>query len=276
MKSLSFLELSTFANKTYKTHHVEFEELFTHLSNSRVNKYILEYLLFFLVHHDITVRQMALTIVIDKIKKLKNKKMRDVLFFLLLLGSGDKFCRYEAIEGLIYYPEKKEYILKLLEAVLLQDHDPLIRVQAIDVLLDFNDSSTIPLLEYALNDKDTLVRVYAAWGLGLLNSSTSTNKLICLQDKSRNMLIKAACWGALLLLTGDKQWYEKLINKKVFYHKDYHIPMQVIYYLSEAVEAAIIFPKEIVPHIKSYLRTEGRKAVVERMENFIKQYSGSG
>lgn len=222
--------------------------------------------LFFLSRHkDPSVRQTVIEIVKEKIKKEKGRN-KEELFPLLLIGIGDKDCRYEALEGLIYYREKN--LVFLLGGILLQDKDPLVRVQASEILASVGDNSAIPFLEHSLTDKDPLVRVYSAYGLALLDSKENIPNLIRLQKLSRKMTVKAACWGGLLLLTKERIWLEKLLE--VIDHSDYHVPMQAINYIENAIEEGIILRENVVSRIKTSLRNEKRKAVSSRMKRFIK------
>lgn len=223
--------------------------------------------LFFLSQHkDPSVRQTVIEIVKDKIKE--GKRMKEQLYILLLIGVGDKDCRYKALEGLTYYPSKSSVFL--LGSILLQDRDPLIRVEASNLLASLNQSLAIPFLERSLADEDPLVLVYSAYGLALLDSKESIPKLIQLQKLTRKMTVKVACWGGLLLLMKERMWIEKLLN--VLNHSDYHVPMQVINYLNNAIEEGIILPEDVIPHIKISLRNEKRRAVSTRMKNFLDRY----
>jgi hypothetical protein len=230
----------------------------------RMTEESLGVLFFFSQHKDVFVRQAVMEVVIDKLKK-GHPIEKVKLYPLLLVGVGDKDCRYAAIEGLSYFP--KANLIYLLGSVLLQDKNSLVRVQASDVLAFLNSRAAIPYLEHSLNDKDSLVRTYSAYGLALLGSKESIPGLVKLQKNDRRASVKTACWGGLLLLTRERVWLEKLFN--VLNHSDYHIPMQAISYISNAVDEKIISKKDVMSQILDCLRKEKREAVSSRMKTFL-------
>lgn len=223
--------------------------------------------LFFLSQHkDAYVRQSVVEIVKRNIQD-SNKGTQRSLLPLVLRGVGDPDCRYEALEGLIKFREKP-YIF-LIGSILLQDNSPIVRVQASDLLASLQQAEGIPFLEGSLDDKYALVRVYSAYGLALLDSKESIPKLIKLEKKDREITVKTACWGALFLLTGKRLWLEKML--RVLNHRNYHVPMQVINYISNAVDGGAISFMDVAPYIEQYSRNEKRKAVSSRMYEFLRR-----
>jgi hypothetical protein len=222
--------------------------------------------LFFLSQHkEPYVRQSVVEIVKQNVHD-SDEKTKKKLLPLLFRGIGDVDCRYEALEGLLNYPEINYTFL--IGGILLQDDSPNVRVQASDLLASLQQPEAVPFLEASLNDKDALVRVYSAYGLALLDSKQSIPKLIKLERKDRKMTVKTACWGGLLLLTAERVWLEKMF--KVLDYKDYHVPMQAINYISNAVKDHIISMEDVAPHIEKYFRKERREAVSSRMKSFLK------
>lgn len=224
------------------------------------------YLLF--NHSDLAVRQFVIIIALKKLEdeNVNNAQLKQIEH-LLIIGLGDKDTRCDALEGLSNFTDKN-YIF-LYGGMLLNDSNELVRVQAAENLSFTNNKEAIPFLEESLKDKSYLVKKYGAYGLGLLHSYKSINKLIELQKNNKNVLVKTACSGALLLLTNNHVWLDKLLL--ALSDKDYHVPMNAILYIEDAIEQGIISFDDVSAKVGKSLITQEHKPTFSRIEQFLKE-----
>lgn len=226
-------------------------------------------IMYFLMQHQDEFVRLNVIDAITKVLANTTNKNKEILLPLILIGIGDKECRYNALPLLRYYPENTFFFL--LTGILLQDKNPLVRVQASELIIELKQPEGIPFLEEALTDKAPLVRAYSAYGLALLESAASVPLLFRLQKNERNTQVKAACWGGLLLLTKEPLWLNKMLNS--LGSADYHVPMQIITYLDDAIEKNIVEPEDAILQVQKYLQKETRVAVSSRMADFIEDYT---
>jgi HEAT repeats len=221
-------------------------------------------------HNDLSVRRLVIITAADKLKdKHVTKAQLRQIELLLVIGLSDKDTRCDALEGLSYFSD--DNLLPLYGGILLNDSNKLVRVQAAENLSCSNDKAAIPFLEAALKDKSYLVRMYSAYGLGRLNSYNSIDKLTKLENTSRNMQIKTACAGGLLLLTGEKIWLDKLLG--ALSDDNYYVPMNAIVYIEDAIDNGLTTFDVVSKTVRKSLKKQNHKPTYLRIKDFIKRFS---
>lgn len=186
-------KLSSFIGRNYR----QLEGILNSIRKNAMSDESIRLLNFLGRHKDEHVRGTVVEIVGQRMRKLR-KVDRDRLYPLLLAGLGDRNCRYGALDALRGHFRVNS--IDMLGGILLQERDPLNRVQTADALISINHYSVIPYLVYALKDKDRLVRVYSAYGLALLNSKESIPVLTGMQRRERSMAVRTACWGGIAVI----------------------------------------------------------------------------
>lgn len=220
-------------------------------------------------HEDDDVAGLVVSYLADALEDKRIEPEERLRAFFLMGLARDK-SRWYALDGLKFFETGN--LLHMYAGLMLQDKDPWVRVTAVENLVGLRDRAAAPFFEEALNDKFDLVRVKAAEGLGLCRSAESEDKLFEKQKRSRQPLFRAACWGALLLITEDTMWFDKLVA--VLDHEDYLVPTRMMDPLEEAIEAGIVPAEQVIAIVRERLQTESRPAVVEAMRRLIERHKG--
>lgn len=108
-----------------------------------------------------TVRAFAL----DVVRRLEMKELSELV--LEMLADPSSKVRYTAAEciGTLYAAErvKADWLLPL-----LTDPAMLVRIEALESIVQIDDKSALSLIVGLLQDRDALVRSYAAWAIAVL------------------------------------------------------------------------------------------------------------
>lgn len=252
----------------------DFKDLYTVLTLIEHQKGIssssLKTLYYLFNHSDLTVRQFVIIVASKKIAdKCVKKTQLKQLECLLLIGLSDKHTKSDALEGLANFANNN--LVYFFGGILLNDSNELVRVQAAENLSISKNKAAIPFLEKSLNDKSYLVKSYGAYGLGLLHSVESVDILTKLQNRCKHVQVKAACSGALFLLTRDNIWLDKLLT--ALSDEDYHVPMNVIIYIEDAIEKGLISFDDVSRTVWQSLKRQKNKPTCLRIEQFLKRHT---
>ncbi len=218
-------------------------------------------------HNNGVVREHVAEIAKEKIKN-SGRRAKPELFHLLLSSLGDKDSRFEAVDGLNLYPDR--HLVFLIGGVLFQDRDPIIRAGAADSLLSMEDKDAIPFFEGGLQDSDSGVKAACAHALGWMGSRASAERIAAVEERSRNLNTKVACWYALLQLTQEDKWFQKLASQVCC--ADKQISLKAIDYIDESLDKDIIEPGDALATMNDDLKSEKRKEVKARAKEFTDKW----
>lgn len=133
----------------------------------------------------------------------------------------------------LVYGKNCEYAVEMLHE-LSQDKDASVRVEAIDSLSNFVCRTSFEVFCNTINDQNTLVRAYSAFGVALVGMHVSRPEALSIlhriAETERNRRVLVDIYEGLYIL-GDVEKLNKLLE--LFYSSDYHIQCAVLHALIE-------------------------------------------
>ncbi|MBE6937409.1 MAG: hypothetical protein E7460_02485 [Ruminococcaceae bacterium] len=128
-------------------------------------------------------------------------------------------------------PDSLKYLCRL-----ASDPESDVRVEAIDSLSEYICEDSLRVLTGALNDPDSLVRGYAAFGVSnvgkVISPSESSGALLSLECKEKDEFVLVGIYEGLYML-GSESYLDRLIS--LFSSDDYHIQCAVIHSLENVL-----------------------------------------
>lgn len=120
----------------------------------------------------------------------------------------DEEIRYHALESLRGYTG--EDVFKAVVRHLKDDHE-LVRISAVEAIVDLGDTRGVEYLVKALADEEEIIRSYAAEGLGIIGTEASKPMLEKYLSYETSSLAKRGFFVGLYLL-GEKKYLKSILD----------------------------------------------------------------